>query len=118
MSKKDYIEVVKSSSINNLRKDEVSRLFHNELNDLVLKIISVADSIDFFDEEKRALYYSEIIGASDLLGIDAVSQGIVPLIDAYDGIFIVYLLTEKKWAKFSISDKSVYMKRDSLSDLL
>lgn len=118
MSKKSYIDVINNAEINVERKKEITNIYSCEIEEKVLKAISVADSIDFFDDEKRALSYIEIKSASDVLEIDALSMGIIPIIDTYDCTYIVYLVKEKKWAMYSIDDGIIYKKTDELEDLL
>ena len=118
MNKKDYIASVKETEVNSKRIKEVIKKYDLSLDDTLMRVISKADAIDFFGEERRALSYKEILDASSLLGIDATKEGIIPVIDSYDGTYIVYILWEKKWARFSIADKIAYKKRDTLEEVL
>ncbi len=118
MNKAEYLELIRKTEINADRAKEIRELFNHDLDDMLLKVISAADGVDFFDEERRALSYNEIVGASELLGIDAVADGIVPVIDAYDCTFIVYLLHDGKWGKYNMVDKETYKERDSLEEVV
>jgi hypothetical protein len=118
MNKKEYYDLVSNTEINKTREQEVTGLYKCEFDQLLLKVISAADEVDFFDEERRALSYKEILSPEELLGIDAINEGIVPVIDAYDCTFIVYLTKEAKWAKFSTVDKTIYKKRNALNTVL
>lgn len=118
MNKKEYITSVKETKVDFQRIMEVMEKYDLGLDDTFVRAISKADTIDFFGEERRALSYNEILDASSLLGVDATEKGIIPVIDSYDGTYIVYLLSEKKWARFSTVDKIVYRKRDTLEEVL
>ncbi len=118
MSKAEYIELVNEADVKEERKKEICSIYHHELCDELVKVISVADTVDFFDEERRALSYREIVNASELLGIDVVTKGMIPVIDAYDCTFIVFLLNEKKWAKYNTIDKEVFKEKEKLEDII
>ncbi len=118
MNKKEYLEAALGCEIKVDRVKQVEKMYKVSLDDSVAKIISYADSTDFFDEERRALSYEEIVNASSDLDIDVVEMGFIPLIDSYDCSYIIYLTKENKWARFSTVDMTVYMKRDTLAEVL
>ena len=118
MNKEEYIKLVRNTEIDKDREAEVTGIFGCKLNDVLARAISVADKVDFFDEERRALSYKEIVGASELLGIDAVERGIIPVVDSYDCTYIVYQVNEGKWAKYNTVDKEVFKERDSLEEIV
>ena len=118
MSKEEYIEAIKNIEIDKDREKEVSKLYGVELCDVLSKVITLADKVDFFGEERRALSYKEIVSSSELLGTGAVGEGIIPIIDSYECSYIVYLTKENKWAKFNTIDGVIYKKRDTLEELL
>ena len=118
MNKLEYIETVDKEEINIERKKEIEELFNCTLDSEIAKVISLADKIDFFDEERRALSYSEILDASELLGISATDEGMIPVVDAYDCTYIVYLIQEKKWAKYNTIDQVTFKEKDSLKEVI
>lgn len=118
MNKQEYVNAAFGCEINNDRVKQIEKVYKVSLNDAVSKLISYAGSVSFFDEERRALTFDEIVYASKDLEIDFVEMGIIPLIDAYDCSYIVYLTKEGKWARFSSVDKTIYMKKDSLAAVL
>ena len=118
MNKQEFMDAVMSCDIKEDRVKQIEKQYKVILNDEVSKFVSYADTVDFFDEERRALSFEEIIDASEELEVDAVELGIIPLIDAYDCTYIVYLTKEEKWARFSSVDGTVYMKKDSLVEVM
>ena len=118
MTKEEYLDQVKVTKINEERVSEISTMYNNKIEGLVAKIISYADSVDFFDEERRALSYLEIKNAKKILDYDCIRDGVIPVIDSYDNTYIVYILYENMWAKYSLSDKILYKKRDALEKVL
>ena len=49
---------------------------------------------------------------------DFVSKGLIPLIDAYENTYVVYMISEKKWAKYNIVDQVLFKKREKLESVL
>ena len=119
MTKSEYLSNVENMTINQERIKEISVKYSVGIrNDLIAKVISYAGQVTFFDEERRALDYSEIIGASKEYEIDFVKLGIIPFVDAFDLTFVVYIIKDDKWGRFSIVDQSVYMVEDKLEEVL
>jgi len=118
MNKQEFLATALKCEINDDRLKQVESLYKVNVNEIVAKIISFADTVDFFDEERRALSYDEIINASSYFEIDVVDLGIIPLIDVYDCSYLVYLTKEDKWARFSTVDKIVYMKKVDIIDVI
>ncbi len=118
MNKREYINAAMACAINEDRIKQIEELYNAVLDYNVSKVISYADTVDFFDEERRALSFDEIINAKSEIDADVVSNGILPLIDAYDCTYVVYLVRDKKWARFSSVDATVYMIKDELEDVL
>ena len=118
MNKNDYIYAVLNNKIERGRVAQVEAVYGVKLNDTVAKLLSYAGTVGFFDEERRALTFDEIINAKNDLGIDVVGMGILPLIDAYDCSYIVYLTKEGKWARFSTADSLVYYRKDTLEEVI
>lgn len=118
MDKKEYIAAVKAHEISNKRVSTISKIYGSELDETLSKVVSLADTVDFFDEERRALSFSEIEKSDKELSFDFVSEGLIPVIDAYDMTYIVYIIAEKKWAKFNVIDKTVFKKKDNLEEVV
>ena len=118
MTKQEYLDGVKQCPDNAERIKTVSDIYEIEINGIVAKIVSFSDNADFIGEERRALSYKEILNASREYEKDFKSLGIIPVIDAYDNELIVYIICERLWAKYSLSDEVLYKKKDSLDKLL
>lgn len=118
MTKKEYISVIESSNIDNIKNEAICKKYNFELSELMGKIISVADEVVFFDDGYRAMAYKEILNANDEYNVDFVGLGIIPIIDCYDNDYIVYCIGENKWAKFNLYENVLFKKRDSLEALM
>ena len=118
MSKQEYINAVMAYGINSDRVDEISKVYGGDLSDELKHFISFADSVDFFDEERRALSYGEILDSSSKLGKDFAEKGLIPIIDAYDNIYIVFSFETKKWMKYSISDDVCFKEKDNILEVI
>lgn len=118
MSKKEYLKEIEDTKINNTRVEEIEKIYDAKLNEMVKKIISLADEIDFFDEERRALSFNEIKNSEEYLGFDFVSKGYIPLVDAYDNTFVVFAFNENAWGKISASDGVLYRKKPTFVEVV
>lgn len=118
MNKREFIETMEKCALNQERIDRIDKLYNISLKGLIAKAISYADSVDFFDEERRALSFEEILNASEELETDFINLGIIPIVDAYDCVYIVFSSKDNKWARFSTVDKTLYRIKDSLEDVL
>ena len=92
MNKEEYLKEISNCEIDPKRIEEIEKRYNVKLDKTVKCIISYADKIDFFDEERRALSYDEILCPEEYLDFDFLSEGLIPLIDAYDNSYIVYIL--------------------------
>lgn len=118
MSKLDYLKSVQKCSIDKKRIAEIEKIYSTNLNTLLSQIISYADKEDFIDDERRVLSFKEILKPEKYLEFNFAKKKLIPIIDAYDNIFIVYILDEDRWARFSISDSTLYKKRSTLKEVL
>ena len=118
MTKAEYIERVRNSKVSPKRIKIINKAYETEINDIVAQIVSLADKVDFFDEERRALSFQEIANPKEQMKYDFVSKGLIPLIDAYDNTYVVYMISEKKWAKYNIVDQVLFKKREKLESVL
>lgn len=118
MNKKEYLSAVNSATIMQDRIEAISKIYGVEINNTVAGVISLADQIDFFDEERRALSYAEIFNPVRNLKIDFVKLQAIPLIDAYDNTYIVYMIQDEKWGKFNSIDNVFFKRRSTLAEVL
>lgn len=119
MNKQEYVEFISSYEVDEERIAKVKELYSIEqATDLFERIVSAAGEVTSFDEERRALTFDGIIYANEDLGVDFAERGIVPVIDAYNLDYIVYMINEAKWGIYNISDDDVYDESDDLLELL
>lgn len=118
MTKQEYLDSVMKCPENVERIKMISAVYGTEISGIISKIISFSDSADFIAEERRAFSYSEIVNASKEYDKDFKTLGIIPIIDAYDNDLIVYVIAEKTWAKFSLSEDVLFKKRNTLKEVL
>lgn len=118
MTKKEYLDNVKTSHIDSERIKVIENLYHAVIDGIIANAISYSGTIDFFDEERRALSFDEIKNADSIFGATFVGNRLVPVIDAYDNDFIVYSIDEGKWGKVNLSDMIMFKKRDTLDEVI
>ena len=118
MTKKDYIDSVIQFPDNEEKIKKTSEVYETEIDGVIAKIISFSDNADFVGEERRVLSYNEIVNASKEYDKDFKTLGIIPVIDAYDNDLIVYVIAEKAWAKYSLSDDVIFKKRNILAEVI
>ena len=118
MNKEEYLNNLNTVEILSSRIKDVETIYKCNLNEKLSKIISYADSVSFFDEERRALSYKEIIDPINNIDYDFIIRGLIPLIDAYDNSYIVFVIKENKWAKYNIYDEVLFKKKNSFEEVL
>lgn len=118
MSKKEYLTNVMACNINDDRIIAIEKIYGMNLEETLKKIISYAGNVEFFDEERRALSFEEILNADDVYEFPFVEKKMIPIIDAYDGDYIVYSFAEKIWGKVNISDGVLFKKRDAVDEVV
>ncbi len=118
MDKKEYYKNVMSCDVDDNKVEAISRIYNAEISDELKHFISYADKVDFFDDERRALRYAEIENPADVMEIDFVGMGYVPIVDAYDNSYIVYILKDSIWARYNSIDDMVYVEGQNIEDLL
>ena len=96
----------------------IDNIYSTKINELVARIISLADKVDFFAEERRALSYSEISNPAEVMEIDFVSKRLIPLIDIYDGSYVVFSIKDKQYALYNVVDDMVFEKGDNFETLV
>lgn len=118
MNKVEYLSNIENCPINKDRISCMMKIYNVEFSDTLARIISYADSADFIDDERRVLTFEEIVDAGEQLGVDFVSLGMIPIIDAYDNDYIVYVFGEAVWAKFNTIDQVTFKKKNTLQELI
>ncbi|MBR6967807.1 MAG: hypothetical protein IKH78_04655 [Ruminococcus sp.] len=118
MTKQEYLDVIMHYPVNEERTKSVSELFGSDIRGIFARIVSFADNADFIGEERRAFSYNEIVNSAKEYNKDFIALGIIPFIDAYDNDLIVYVLEDKSWAKYSLSDDIIFKKKDTLDKVL
>ncbi|WP_028505288.1 hypothetical protein [Ruminococcus sp. FC2018] len=118
MTKQEYLDKMMKYPKDEGRIKNISEMYNTPIGDVAEKVISFADNADFIAEERRAFSFKEIENASKEYDRNFQSMGIIPLFDAYDNDLIVYVVAEKVWAKYSLSDDVIFKKRNTLAELL
>ena len=118
MSRAEYIKAVKSYEINEDRVKDIERIYKTNLEPIVKKIISYADQADFFDEERRALSYREILDPMKYIEFDFVKLGLIPFVDVYDNSYAVFNIASKEWGHYNIIDSVLYKKRKTMEEVI
>lgn len=118
MNKSEYISAVEKCSVISQKVEQVEAVYQTKVTDFLAKAISYADNSVFIEEEKRVLAYSEIIQLDKDYDNAFTTNGLIPLIDCYDGVFIVFVVSECMWAKYSTSDMSIFKKRSTMSEVI
>lgn len=118
MSKAEYLENVKKTKVNDERIKRISEIYGEDIEGLIAQVVSYADSEDFFDDERRALSFDEIVTSSKNLGDALLTEKAIPVVDVYDSMYVVYLIKEGKWALYSSTDGSIFKIRESLDELI
>lgn len=118
MDKKEYLKSAEKCDVNYKRIKELEKIYENNIDGVLAHLVSFADSVDFFDEERRALTYKEIKNASKDLDVNLKELGLIPIVDAYDNTYVVYSTKDKCWAKFNSIDKTLFKQNKDIADVL
>lgn len=118
MNTSEYIKLINNTAIDKTRVKTINEVYSTNVNERISKIISLADTVDFFDEERRALSYMEISKPEEIMEIDFVSKHMIPLVDIYDNSYVVYLIEDKQFALYNAIDDLEFKRSDSFEDLL
>lgn len=118
MSTVEFLDKLNKTKNDSAKVSKIADAYHVELNEDLSKIISCAEKENFFDEDRRALSYKEILNPVRYMGIDFVSKGLIPLVDIYDNTYVVYIITEKKYALYSATDDLTFKKRKKCKELI
>jgi len=118
MNKSEYISTVENYDINHQKVEQIEAIYKTKVSGFLAKAISFADNSIFIEDEKRVLAFSEIIQLDKDYENTFTTNGLIPIIDCYDGVFIVFIVSESMWAKYSTSDMSIFKKRPIISELI
>ena len=111
MTRKQYIEQLKITPINNKVVDLIKNAYGQELPVELQQMVSFSQESIFFDDEYRTLSIEEILEAQTDLHVDFEGQSIVPVADCGENDFIVYHINDKIWSKYNIIDGISYKRR-------
>ena len=118
MNKSEYLLEIEKCEADRSKAEQIETEYKCKLDGLITNVISYTDKSIFIDDEERVMSFSEIIQINKDYNNVFINNKMIPVIDCFDGIFIVFILEENKWAKYSTSDLIVYKKRSSLSELI
>lgn len=118
MTKDEYLKNAYDCIVASERIVAIENKYDVVINDSLARVISYAGTVDFFDEERRALTYEEIIDADEKYGFEFVANKLIPVVDAYDNDYIAFSFSENKWCKVNVSDGVLFKKRDTLDEVL
>lgn len=118
MNKSEYLLEIEKCEADRSKVEQIETEYKCKLDGLITNVISYTDKSIFIDDEERVMSFSEIIQINKDYNNVFINNKMIPVIDCFDGIFIVFILEENKWAKYSTSDLIVYKKRSSLSELI
>lgn len=118
MTKKEYLESVLKSNIDDSKVGKVESLYGRKMPDIIRRIVSNNDEAEFFDDGIRFLSLNEILDAETDLHINFSALGMIPIADCGENDFIVYHFKDHTWSKFNIIDETVFKKKADLLELL
>lgn len=118
MNKVEYLEAVVACEVDSKRIGQIEELYNIKVPELLAKVVSYAGQASFFDEERRALSFDEIMYANEDIGVDFVERNMIPVIDAYDLSYIVYLTEESTWAIYNVADDDIFEEDELLANIL
>ena len=118
MTKKEYINRLKSISFDIEKVSKIEKLYGFKLPAQAKSILSTNEEAEFFDDGTRILSYQEVVDAEHDLHVDFNALGIIPIADCGDNDFIVFNSKENIWSKFNIVDETEFKKKATLEELL
>ena len=118
MTKKEYIDQLNSTNIDQNKVNKLEALFGLKLPERVKKMMSVNDSAEFFDDGTRMLSYQEVVDAEQDLHVDFKALGIIPVAECGENDFIVFNAKDNIWSKFNIVDEIEFKKKKAFEELL
>ena len=120
MNTPEFFDTVQNAVLSTSASDIIEKKYHTRLSTYLRSILALCKESVFWDGDKfcRLLSLSEIAQASENLHVDFVRYSAIPFFDCGENDFIVYLLSENKWAMFNIVDEVFWKKNQSLESLL
>lgn len=118
MNRAEYLEAVFACDVDFKRIKQIEDVYKVEIPELLAKVISFAGQETFFAEERRALTFEGIMYACEDIGVDFISKKMIPVIDAYDLSYIVYMAEEKTWAIYNVADDDIFEEDELLENIL
>ena len=118
MTGNEYINVLSTVTIENIKFANISTLYNCKLPDIIYKIISYTDNCIFLDNGYRVLSYNEIVNATADLHVDFVNRCILPVIDCCDNDYLVFHTDTNQWSLFNIIDECAFKYRDTFEEYI
>lgn len=105
----------------NIDQDKVKKLesvYNCSIPDLLGVVISKLGDTLFFDDKYVVLSFEDIASKTSDYGVDFISKKYVPIIDCYDGDFIVFDLNTNLWSEYNVYDDLIFNTTDKLGNFL
>lgn len=118
MNKKEYLKKILTLEIDEKKVSLIEQQYSTSFPKIVKLIITNSDETVIFEDDSRALSFSEMVDAEKDLHVDFKLKGIIPLFDCGDNDFIVFHYNNKKWSKFNIIDEISFKEKNTLEELL
>ena len=116
MEQKHFFTSLKETRFNDERIKEIKHIYHNELPEIMKKIISSNDQSILVEPGKRLLSYAEIKHADEWLETDFQGLQMIPVFDFYDNDFLVYCFNTDTWGLFNIIEGVLFDEKNDLKD--
>ncbi len=96
---------------------EIEKIYSCELDDDIKEVLNTKYESKKFKTLRR-VSINEIKDSEKDLGIDFISNKIIPIFDVGDNDFIIYEISSKSFALFNITDSTTFKKRKNIKDIL
>lgn len=96
---------------------EIEKIYSCELDDDIKEVLNRKYESKKFKTLRR-VSINEIKDSEKDLGIDFISNKIIPIFDVGDNDFIIYEISSKSFALFNITDSTTFKKRKNIKDIL
>lgn len=118
MEMNQYIELIKSSEINDDLVKKFEDHYGTTLPESVRHIVSVSLDDFFLGEKCRILSVKEILDTETFTGIDFTNLNMFPLADCRDDDYIVYNFETGKFEMYNIYDEVSFREYENMEELL
>ena len=120
MNTPEFLDIVQKTVPSTSASDIIEKKYHTRLSPYLRSILALCKDSVFWDSDTfcRLLSLSEIAQAPENLHVDFVRYAAIPFFDCGENDFIVYLLSENKWAMFNIVDEVFWKKNQTIEALL